>query len=100
MLLEYKVDRAAIRAIEPNAKKLSVERVQIEGVIQEAFASSDISEYFVCQIATITALLGISRDQFKPMVAGTSDAGIPNWAQFNQHQREAILCAKGAAEYA
>lgn len=41
-LREYQVGRAGVRTSEPMAQSLSVERIQIEGVIQEAFASSSL----------------------------------------------------------
>jgi hypothetical protein len=42
VLLNYDVRKAGIRTIEPTAKTKDVTRIQIEGVIQEAFASSDL----------------------------------------------------------
>jgi len=40
IIREYDIDRAGIRVTESSAQTLSVERIEIEGVIQEAFASS------------------------------------------------------------
>jgi hypothetical protein len=42
VLREYEVERAGIRTTEPSAQTISIERIQIEGVIQEAFASSSL----------------------------------------------------------
>jgi hypothetical protein len=51
MLREYQVGRAGVRTSEPMAQSLSVERIQIEGVIQETFASSSLEGYFAGPIA-------------------------------------------------
>jgi hypothetical protein len=96
VLREYRVERAGVRVTEPTAKSLSIERVQIEGVIQEAFASSELSAYYVGQISSISARLGIDRKQFKPLVAGDENFGIENWKAMSVEQREAVLCAVGA----
>jgi hypothetical protein len=82
---------------EPSAQTLRIERIQIEGVIQEAFASSSLTDYYVGQISSISARLGIDRALFKPMVEGQNDLGIETWNRMTKEQREAILCAMGAA---
>jgi hypothetical protein len=96
VLREYKVVNAGVRITEPNAQSPSIERVQIEGVIQEAFASSDLAAYYVGQISSISKRLGIERQQFKPLVDGKEDYGVEDWNLMNKDQREAILCAVGA----
>ena len=45
-LREYDVEKAGVRLSEPSARTISIERVQIEGVIQEAFASSALDNYY------------------------------------------------------
>jgi hypothetical protein len=96
VLREYGVERAGVRVTEPNAQTMSIERIQIEGVIQEAFASSELQAYYVGQISSISKRLGIERTQFKPMIAGDEDPGIENWKKMSKEAREAILCAIGA----
>jgi len=96
VLREYSVARAGVRVTEPNAQGMSIERVQIEGVIQEAFASSTVYAYYVGQVSSISARLGIERAEFKPLTAGVKDPGIENWSQHSSIEREAILCAMGA----
>jgi Holliday junction resolvasome RuvABC endonuclease subunit len=96
ILREYEVERAGIRVTESSADGTSVERIQIEGVIQEAFASSDLKAYYVGQISSISARVGIDRARFKPMVAGEDDPGVENWDKMTKEAREAILCAIGA----
>jgi hypothetical protein len=97
VLREYDVERAGVRVTEPSAQALKIERIQIEGVIQEAFASSSLTDYYVGQISSISARLGFDRTLFKPIVEGRNDLGIENWDRMTKEGREAILCAIGAA---
>lgn len=97
VLREYKVESAGIRLTESTSKTIRVERVAIEGVVQEAFASSELRGYYTGQIATIASRLGIDRVRFKPMVEdGENDLDIGNWQEMSKEEREAILCAMGA----
>ncbi|MFS4516831.1 hypothetical protein ACMFLR_23530 [Delftia tsuruhatensis] len=99
ILREYEIENACIRATEPSAQKPSIERLQIEAVIQEAFASSDLCRYYVGHISSISKNLGIQRTKFKPMVDGESnDLNIQNWDILKKEQREAVLAAIGAIE--
>lgn len=70
VLREYQVEKAGIRASESNAQNPSLLRVQIEGVIQEAFASSNLISYYVGQVASISSRINIERTDFKPLVKG------------------------------
>lgn len=96
VLREYEVEQAGVRVTEPSAQSPSVERIQIEGVIQEAFASSNLSKYYVGQISSISSRLGIDRARFKPLVDGENAYDIENWDKMTKEQREAVLCAVGA----
>lgn len=95
VLREYHVVRAGIRVTEPSAQSMSIPRIQIEGVIQEAFASSELESYYVGQVSSISKRLGFDRTLFKPMVAGDEDPGVENWGKMSKEAREAILCAMG-----
>lgn len=96
VLREYGIERAGVRVTESLAQTASIERIQIEGVIQEAFASSSLLSYYVGQISSISRRLGIDRAQFKPLVAGDENPGVENWNDMAKVEREAILCAMGA----
>jgi hypothetical protein len=98
ILREYDVEQAGVRVTEPSAESKSIERIQIEGVIQEAFASSELKAYYVGQVASISKRLGFDRIRFKPLVAGEEDPGVENWAKMTKEAREAILCAMGAKD--
>ena len=94
VLLEYKISEAGIRVLEPTAQSISIERVQIEGVIQEAFASSNVKTYYIGQISNIASRINIERSHFKPLVEGDIfPEGIENWGELSKTEREATLCA-------
>lgn len=98
VLREYRVERAGIRLAEPTAQSVNVERVYIEGVVQEAFASSDLKGFYTGAIATIAAKIGVDRAAIKRMVGeGANPLEVDGWADFNDKQREAVLTALGAA---
>ncbi|MDN7899076.1 hypothetical protein QZM82_23075 [Burkholderia cepacia] len=97
ILREYGIERAGIRVTEPNAQSPNIARIQIEGVVQEAFASSLLKSYYVGQISSISARLGIERADFKRYVDGQLDWPVENWASLRKEQREALLCAMGAS---
>ena len=96
VLREFNVTNAGIRACEPNAQNLNIERIQIEGVIQEMFASSELAAYYVGHISSISSRLNIPRTDFKPMVAGDNKFEVENWNNLSPVKREAVLCAIGA----
>jgi hypothetical protein len=96
VLREFKVEKAGIRASEPNAQNPSIDRIHIEGVIQEAFASSNLQAYYIGHIATICYRLGIERTAFKPLVDGDKEYPVENWQSLSKEEREALLSAIGA----
>lgn len=97
ILDEYAVTNACIRITEPNAKSMSIERINCEAVTQELIASSTVEKYFVGQISNMSAKLGIPRDDFKRYVSGEIDyPAIENWNKFNAYQKESILSSLSA----
>ena len=97
ILREFQINKAGLRIVESYSQTLSLRRIEIEGVIQEAFASSMLAAYFCGQISTIAAKLKIPRADFKRYVDGVKDyEGVENWANHNKNEKEAILTALGA----
>jgi hypothetical protein len=96
VMREFDVEQAGIRATEPSAQSFNIERVQIEGVIQEMFASSKLKRYYIGHISSISSKIGIERADFKPYVDGTKKYKIEGWEKLNPVQREALFCAMGA----
>jgi len=98
ILREYEVTYAGIRTTEPNSQRMSIERIQLEGVIQEAFASSTVKNFYVGQISSIAARLRIPRADFKLYVTGSKSWAVDGWDNLSDNAREAMLCAIGAAK--
>jgi len=97
VLREFKIEKAGLRTVEANSKTLSIRRIEIEGVIQEAFASSALSAYYCGQISKIAKHAGIERSDFKKYVAGDKDFDVvENWGELDKEEREAVLAALGA----
>jgi len=97
VLRMYNVEKAGVRTTEPVAQSPSIERIQIEGVIQETFASSTMTGYFAGPIALVCSALKVDRTTFKPMVKqGRNDLEVEGWDKMSEARREAVLCALGA----
>ena len=96
ILREYSIESAGVRITESNAKSVSFSRIQIEGVIQEAFASSTLKTYYIGQISSISKRVGIDRSDFKHFIDGSKSWPLDDWPNLKEVQREAILCAIGA----
>ncbi|MDF2186169.1 hypothetical protein O1O06_15605 [Grimontia hollisae] len=98
ILREFKIEYAGIRLTEFTAKKISVERIQIEGVLLEAFASSTLKGYFQGTLTTIASKLGEDKTRLSTLIKdGTADfERVEEWNQFSDKQKEAILAALGA----
>lgn len=95
---EYDVARAGIRVAEYTgqvANAFNIERYYLEGIIQEAVASSSIEKYVAGQISTLTTVLNIPREDFKKYSEG--DMTFPdlpnevNWGALELEQRESII---------
>lgn len=97
ILREYEIKNAGLRIVESNSQTLNIRRIEIEGVIQEAFASSMLSAYFCGQISSISAKLNINRADFKLYVDGEKNFDlVQNWDNHGKEEREAILTALAA----
>lgn len=99
VLREYEIATAGIRITESNSQRLDIRRIEIEGVIQEAFASSSLSSYYAGQISSIASRVGIPRTDFKRYVDGEIDFDtVENWDSLEHDEREAVLTALGARD--
>ncbi len=97
VIREYSIARAGLRVTESSAQSKNVERIEIEGVIQEAFASSCLQGYYVGQISSISRRVGFARDQFKLYINNQVPfPDVDNWSDLEPEEREAIFAAIGA----
>ncbi|WP_250517888.1 hypothetical protein [Caballeronia sp. INDeC2] len=98
IIREYGVVRAGIRIAETVARGVPVERYALEGVIQEAFASSQLQGYFCGQIASIAKKMNLKREVLKKHLEGETEyEPIQGWMEHSKEEREAIAAALGAA---
>lgn len=91
--------RAGLRIGESTAQRRDPFRLNLEGVVQELLASSDVESFVAGPIATIASLLG-ERDRtvVKQLIEGKTPSTIDaSWAEFDEVQREAVLVALCAA---
>lgn len=95
VLREYNVENAGVRITEPSADP-NIDRVLLEGVMQEAFASSNLKRYYIGQISSISSRIGMSKTDFKPYVNGEKQYNIAGWKDMSKERREAVLTALGA----
>ena len=94
---EYEIKNAGIRLPENNARKIDLRRTQIESVLLEMFASCELENYYVGQIATIASKVGINRADFKKYINDEIDYdSVENWSSHKLEEKEAILTAMGA----
>lgn len=99
ILREYSVSIAGIRVAESNSRNLDVTRLHIEGVIQEAFSSSNVEKYFTGRKVSIASRLNVKTKKLDDYFKGNAIFDeISNWSDLtNQNAREAALVAIGAA---
>ena len=98
VLREYSICYAGIRVAEANTQNLDITRLHIEGVVQEAFSSSDVSSYFTGRKTSIAARLNLKSKQLEAVFKGERRFNvIVNWNILSQKNlREAALVAIGA----
>jgi Holliday junction resolvasome RuvABC endonuclease subunit len=98
ILREYNISIAGIRVAESKAQNLSVTRLHIEGVIQEAFSSSNVEKYFVGRKNSIASKLNMTGKELESVFKGENVFDlIDNWDVCRTRQaRESVLTAMGA----
>lgn len=67
---EYRVTSAGVRTSEPVARRPSVLRANIEGVIQELLGARAFPSYFAGPLATVASRLGIPARDIKSYATG------------------------------
>ncbi|HBW7831579.1 TPA: hypothetical protein ACIJSX_000912 [Klebsiella pneumoniae] len=89
----YNVELAAIRVTETNAENLSIDRLYIEAVIQEAFSSSELNKYYTIRKSGMKSSLNLSESAYKEILKSQrSINGIDN-SEFTAETNEAFLAA-------
>lgn len=99
LLREYNIQKAGIRICESNSKNIDIERLYLEGVIQETFASSQVEGYKTLRLSGIASYFGTKAAELKKYIEKKhNDTGIEiDVSNFSKEQIEAILVAIVAA---
>lgn len=94
---EYNISYAGVRITEPFSLNQDINRISIEAVIQELFASSCLQSFYVGSISTISKRNKFNRDNFKKYITNEIEYPlIPNFKKYKPPIKEAILTAVGA----
>ncbi|KMV67904.1 hypothetical protein AI29_11090, partial [bacteria symbiont BFo2 of Frankliniella occidentalis] len=93
ILREYNVDKACIRVAESNSQNLNIERLYIEGVIQEALSSSNVTQYKNSRQKSICSSLGLDSKSFKEITKGNRQFRDIDTSEYDVNTNEAILSA-------
>ena len=97
VLNEYQIIYGGIRVAESTSQTQIKNRLYLEAIIQELFASSSVRCYYVGRIANISKLLGIERSDFKKYINGEKNYQlVEDWNSLKKEERESVLTALGA----
>jgi hypothetical protein len=91
------ITQAGIRVAEGNSQNMDLNRIYIEGVIQESFSSCNVKDYFIGRKKSISSRLNVDCEVYDDYVSGRSNFTlVNNWDQAtNNNKREATLVAMG-----
>lgn len=101
LLIDYKVEKCGIKITENNSKSLSIERLYIEGVIQETFASSSIIKYKTYVLSQLAREFNTTSSKLKSYINKKDDVDINidfDLTKFSKEKVEAILSAMAVAK--
>lgn len=100
LLREYHIEKAGIKITEANAQSISIERLYLEGVIQETFASSQIYKYETLMLSGIASRLDTNAKELKKYIEKKpNNTGIEmEVSEFKKEEIEAILVAIAVGE--
>jgi hypothetical protein len=96
---EFDVERAGLKLVENTAPGRHEFRLNLEGVVQELLASSNVDRYFAGRIDRLAALLGEpSRPRVKRYIQGGEVyAEVAEWENYHgSEERESLLAAFAA----
>lgn len=96
LICEHNVTEAGLRTAEGTAQQANVFRLNIEGVIQELFSNSTITNYFTGTLTSMASRLGTNNKKLKECCEGTNAFLVNGWNQFHKNHRESYLAAIAA----
>ncbi|MFW6009665.1 MAG: hypothetical protein ACOCP8_10415 [archaeon] len=90
IIQEFNIIFAGLRIAESNARTMSLERIYLEGVIQELLVNSNIENHFVGRIAEIASIINKERTDIRKCFEGENILNIREWENYNREERESI----------
>lgn len=100
LLREYHIEKAGIKITEGNAQSISIERLYLEGVIQETFASSQIENYKTLMLSGIASRLKTNTSEIKKYIDNKPhNSGLEmDVSGFDKEEIESMLVAVAVAQ--
>lgn len=99
IIKEYGVSNAGIRSAE-NIQSVSnsvIERIYIEGVLQELLSNCSVDKYFAGRKTTIARLLKTKQENITAMIEGSETLyEIEAWHNYIKEEREALVAGFSA----
>ncbi|WP_091014532.1 hypothetical protein [Paenibacillus amylolyticus] len=96
---EFEIVKAGIRVHEGNTKNISIERIYLEGVIQELLADCTVHKYFLGKLASIAKLIEQPLAKVKEYIEGDDTLiAIEGVTKSAKEVRESIVTAFAASE--
>lgn len=98
ILKEYNVEYAGIRVLEGNSPTKDMFRMNLEGVLQEMLAYSEVKKYYLGRLSTFGMHLGYTSTAVKDFIDKKNDIlDIPDWNTIkDKEQREGLITAIAA----
>lgn len=97
IMRDFQVGRAGLRLAEMTPGGTDPFRTNVEGVLQELLASSQVRWYFSGRKDRLASLLTLERKQVTRMIDGEeSPPYAVDWGKYDKASREAILAACAA----
>lgn len=96
IMREQAIERAGVRVTESISQNSSIIRMQIEGVILEAFASSPVIYYRDFHLSSFASILNKKPAEIRDFIKSSKEGPLNGWNAMNPNQREAALSAIGA----
>lgn len=99
ILSEYEISYVSIKVVEYNAQKIDTKRCFIDGVVQESLATSNILNFAVDNVQSLSKKLNISSTKYKDLISKQNlfieyinklDFSV---SETNKEKREAALLA-------
>lgn len=92
---QYGISSAGLRVPENIAQKPVIFRTHIEGVLQELFANSSVSDYQLLNLARMSKGLSVHITSIKESIKEKDKniLGIDDWETFSGEERESIFSA-------